>query len=114
MAYDIGKRIKAAREAAGLSAKELADKIGISQTRLSNWEQGINRPMADHIAVIASALGVSTDTLLGTTSQAASVDIITLQRGMKNMSPEEQKKLVEMARLMFKKAFEDGDDDIDL
>lgn len=43
---------------------ELAEKIGISNGRVSNWEQGINRPDADTIAKICMALDVSASELL--------------------------------------------------
>lgn len=62
--YEIGSRIRKYREMAGLSQKELADKIGISNSRVSNWEQGINRPDADIIAEICRALKVSPSDLL--------------------------------------------------
>lgn len=62
--YGIGARIRKYREDRGLSQLELAEKIGISNGRLSNWEQGINRPDADVIAMICTALNVSASELL--------------------------------------------------
>lgn len=47
-----------------MSQKELADKLGISNSRVSNWEQGINRPDADMLADICIALNVSPSELL--------------------------------------------------
>ena len=44
MRYEIGPRIRKYREAQNLSQKELAKLIGVSNSRISNWEQGINRP----------------------------------------------------------------------
>ena len=44
MKYEIGARIRKYREMSGFSQKELAQKIGVSNSRVSNWEQGINRP----------------------------------------------------------------------
>jgi transcriptional regulator with XRE-family HTH domain len=64
MIYEFGKRIIKARKAKGLDAKELADIIDVMPTRLNNWERGLNRPMAEHIALIAKALDVSPDYLL--------------------------------------------------
>ena len=49
----------------GLSQKELADLISVSNSRVSNWEQGINRPDADIIASICTAIDVSPSELLG-------------------------------------------------
>lgn len=62
--YEIGARIRQYRELRGLSQKELAEMINISNNRLSNWEQGINRPNADILASICKALEVSPSELL--------------------------------------------------
>lgn len=62
--YEIGARIRKFRELRGISQKELADAIHISNNRLSNWEQGINRPNADILADICLALNVSPSELL--------------------------------------------------
>ena len=64
MKYEIGARIRKYREMCGLSQKELAQKIGVSNSRVSNWEQGINRPDADILADICKALHVSPSELL--------------------------------------------------
>ena len=64
MKYEIGKRIRKYREDRGLSQKELADKIGVSNSRISNWEKGINRPDADILADLCRALNVSPSELL--------------------------------------------------
>lgn len=64
MKYEIGARIRKYREMCGFSQKELAQKIGVSNSRVSNWEQGINRPDADILADICKALNVSPSVLL--------------------------------------------------
>lgn len=64
MKYEIGKRIRKYRENLGLSQKELAEKIGVSNSRISNWEKGINRPDADILADLCRALKVSPSNLL--------------------------------------------------
>lgn len=65
MKYEIGNRIRKYREEFGLTQTELADRIGVSNSRVSNWEQGINRPDADMLAEICMALNVSPSLLLG-------------------------------------------------
>lgn len=62
--YEIGNRIRRFREDRKLTQVQLADRIGVSNSRLSNWEQGINRPDADSIADICLALNVSPSELL--------------------------------------------------
>lgn len=64
MAYEIGNRIKKYREAKKLSQKDFAEKIGVSNSRVSNWEQGVNRPDVDILANICRVLCVSPSELL--------------------------------------------------
>ncbi len=65
MKYEIGRRIRKYREELGISQKQLAEKIGVSNGRVSNWEQGLNRPDADMLAGLCEALNVSPSLLLG-------------------------------------------------
>lgn len=64
MAYEIGERIKLFREDRNLSQKDFAEKIGVSNSRVSNWEQGINRPDVDLLKKICETLNVSPSELL--------------------------------------------------
>ena len=64
MKYEIGSRIRKYREERGLNQKQLAKIIGVSNSRISNWEQGLNRPDADILASICRALKVSPSQLL--------------------------------------------------
>ena len=65
MKYEIGNRIRKYREELGISQRQLAEQIGVSNGRVSNWEQGINRPDADMLAELCYALQVSPSSLLG-------------------------------------------------
>lgn len=64
MRYEIGSRIRKYREQIGLSQKEFARLIGVSNARVSNWEQGLNRPDVDVLADICSTLKVDPNVLL--------------------------------------------------
>lgn len=64
MKYEIGNRIRKYREERGLSQKELAELLGVSNSRVSNWEQGINRPDADYLADICRVINISPSVLL--------------------------------------------------
>ena len=64
MKYEIGARIRKFREDRGYSQKELAELIGVSNSRISNWEQGINRPDADILVDLCKTLNVSPSELL--------------------------------------------------
>lgn len=51
-----GRLLKKAREEAGLTQQELADRVGVEQPSVARWEAG--RPIADHYKeVIAPAVG---------------------------------------------------------
>lgn len=54
---DIGYRIQIAREEAGMNQKELSEKLGISQSTLSNYEKGKRRLYLAQLQQIADALG---------------------------------------------------------
>ena len=64
MQYKIGNRIRKYREACNMSQKVLAEKINVSSSRVSNWEQGVNRPDVDIFVQICFALKVSPSELL--------------------------------------------------
>ena len=64
MGYEIGKRICKYRKLKNMSQKELAEKLGITNSRVSNWEQGINRPDVDILAKICKVLDISPSELL--------------------------------------------------
>lgn len=64
MKYEIGNRIRKYRKEARLTQEQLAGIIEVTKSRVSNWEQGINRPDADVIGKICKALNVSPSNLL--------------------------------------------------
>jgi len=61
----IGARIRAARKRAGLNQTALAERVGVSQPAVANWESGVHDPRRLVIAKIAAVLGVSADWLAG-------------------------------------------------
>ena len=64
MNYEIGARIAKFRKLKKMSQKELARQIGVSNSRVSNWEQGTHRPDVDILANICKVLEVSPSELL--------------------------------------------------
>lgn len=63
--YTFGQRLVASRENRKLSQKELADKLGITPTRLNYWEKDKREPAIGMIKAIAQALEVDTNYLIG-------------------------------------------------
>lgn len=62
---NISKNITKYRERAGLSQRELAQQLGITPSRISNWEQGANCPTIDILFEVCKALGVSINDIYG-------------------------------------------------
>lgn len=53
-----GDRIREARKAAGMTQRQLADKLDVSNTSISNWEKNLSRPDPDMIQHLCWALNV--------------------------------------------------------
>lgn len=62
-AQDIGSFIRAQREAAQVSVRQLAERAGVSNPYLSQIERGLRKPSADVLSQIAKALRVSAEVL---------------------------------------------------
>lgn len=60
-------KLKDLREEAGMTQKQLAEKIGNSQRNISNWESGNSQPDLETVVRLADLFGVTTDELLGRT-----------------------------------------------
>lgn len=58
-------RLKELREEAGMTQKQLAEKIGNVQRNISNWESGKSQPDLDTVVKLAEIFSVTTDELLG-------------------------------------------------
>ena len=68
---DIGKRIKQARQAKGMSQMELAEAVGVSVSFLSNIEVGRQSMNIRTLIAISDVLDVSTDWILRNDTRAA-------------------------------------------
>lgn len=72
----VGRRLRTAREAAGISLRELAQRIGLrDHTVLIKYEQGRTAPSSARLMSLADALGVSPAALLA--SQDTAIPLIT-------------------------------------
>ena len=62
--YCFPQNLKRLREARGLSQRQLARKIFVSQAALSAWERGQKTPQIDRLCDIAAALGCKPSKLI--------------------------------------------------
>lgn len=65
LAATFARQLRSARRARNLTQAEVAERVGIAVEVFGRLERGRALPRADTLARLASALGVSTDSLLG-------------------------------------------------
>jgi transcriptional regulator with XRE-family HTH domain len=65
MTVNVGQQLRSRREEARLSLRELARRLGISPSALSQIETGKSRPSVSTLYAIVSELGASLDELFG-------------------------------------------------
>lgn len=63
-AATFGDRLAGAREAAGLTQKVLASRIGVRSSTILGWENDIKEPRANRLQMLSGILGVSLSWLL--------------------------------------------------
>ena len=59
-----GDRLSAAREASGMSRKDLAKRLGVKVSTLARWEEDRSEPRANRLQMLSGMLGVSLRWLL--------------------------------------------------
>ena len=59
-----GDRVTGAREAAGMSQKDLAKRLGVKLSSLQGWEDDLSEPRANKLQMLAGILNVSLTWLL--------------------------------------------------
>lgn len=69
-AATFGDRVAAAREAQGLSQKNLSKKLGIGLKTLEGWENDMAEPRANKLQMLAGVLNVSLSWILTGDGQA--------------------------------------------
>lgn len=65
---DFGDNLRNLRKGRNLTQKELGAKVGLSKAVVSKYENGLGFPTFDTLVLIAQFFGVTTDYLLGVSS----------------------------------------------
>lgn len=76
----LGDRIRDARKAAGLTQRQLAEKIKVSNTSISNWEKGVSCPDPDTIQNLCWALDVQPNYFFDVDTRKLPDNILPLPR----------------------------------
>lgn len=91
--------------------------MGLSRSIAAKWKNTKTNPSAEVIPKIAQYFNVSTDYLLGNEKEDDATsyvqddpeELIILNRAAKKMTPENRKKLLEMAKIMFAEDFKEDE-----
>lgn len=65
----LSERIKQLREQAGISQSELARRLDVTRSSVNAWEMGLSAPTTQYIVAMTKIFHVSSDFLLGLSSQ---------------------------------------------
>ena len=99
-------RLRTARERRELSQGKLAERAGLQASAVSHFETGSRKPSFENLKRLADALNITTDYLLGRTSDmeetAAAAD--RLHRHYAGLSTEYQDMADEFMRMLAEKA----------
>ena len=74
-----GKKIKEAREKAGLTQSQLAEAVGTTSQNISQYERGLRKPKYETLLKIAKALNVEWYSLFVATSDAELAEARTIK-----------------------------------
>lgn len=95
----LGERLAKIRKAKGLTQKDLADKIGIMRTRVTDYELGRMRLYDEMVIRFAIALGVKTDEILGLEeskydSDPINISLVKKVKQIEKLPPGEKRALI--------------------
>lgn len=96
---DLLSRIKEISNQKGMSIKEVAIKAGIGENTIYRWKK--SKPSISSLTKVAQALNVTVDELTADPNDIETPEYRAIQRRAKRMTPENQKKLLQMMDLAF-------------
>ncbi|MCH5209198.1 MAG: helix-turn-helix transcriptional regulator [Oscillospiraceae bacterium] len=75
---DFGETLKELRQRAGLTQKQLAERLWVSKATVSYYEQSLRYPSPEILVKISGVFHVSTDYLLGLKEKKQTLDVTDL------------------------------------
>lgn len=99
----IGERCRRARETAGYTQEQLAERIGVSTQFLSDAERGVTGMSVSTIIKLCQVLSISTDfLLLGQDTANNAESSLSIFTRIQRLSPQEQEIIEAVSNLMIK------------
>lgn len=104
MIDNFGERLRTLRKARGLTTQQLADKVAVSQSYISRFENNRAVPDIELLGKILLALDSDLATFFSKEREDSSIELIQLIETIKSLTPEAQIKLNEFLKMMSKDA----------
>ncbi len=100
----IGAKIKATREAKGMTQEDFADALNLSRNHISVIERGVKAPKLETFVAIANVLEVSADTLLFDVIDHASDSVSSeLMASLSSLPKSDQNRILNAIRALLEK-----------
>ena len=106
--------LKTRRKELGLTMKEVAKAVGVSEATVSRWESGnIANMGSDKIYALSKVLKISPAEIMGiddtnnTNNESEDEKIAILNRNAKKLTPEQRQQLIDMAKILFREDWND-------
>lgn len=93
-----------------LSQKELAAKVGVTESAMSYYVKGVRTPRSDVLTRMAKALNTTTDYLLGTAPKSSN-ELRYIQRNLGKLDKEQLKRAETILKAAFNDIFDDDEDE---
>lgn len=100
--------IREYRKRAGLTMKELADRLGVHESAVGLWENGKRRPTYERLLQISEELNCSVNDLMGYTSEpieSTIPEITMIARAGAKMTPEKRADMLKILMTIYPEEF---------
>lgn len=102
----VGDKIRKRRIELGMTMEELGDAVGVQRSAINKYEKGWVDMKVGQLIELAKVLQVSPVSLLSDPEEPSRESVI-LSNGIEKMSCDQQKKLLDLAKVVFPDCFEE-------
>ncbi len=99
---EVGRRLRAARKAAGKSLREVAEAVGMTESNLSKIERGQTATTTDRLYDISAYLGLAGDWLSEVTTAQSEIDP-ELRAALRQLDAKGQRRVLRVLKAMVPK-----------